>query len=90
MLQISILKLGLGTNAHFLLETILPVLSSLQAIIFLRTPPPQVTEQKFHPPSIHKYRLSVFLSLRFMEYREDTAIDVPDLTTFGGTTNFIK
>lgn len=90
MLQVSIFKKGLGRNAHFLLETILPVLSSLQAIIFLRIPPPQLTEQKFHPPTNHRYRLSVFLSLRFMEYREDTAIDVPDLMTSVGTTNCTK
>lgn len=76
-MHFSISWLGLVVNGHFLRDTILPVFSSLQTIIFWRVPPPQLAEQKLQPPNSHTYLSLALLSSRFKKYLRETVVEIP-------------
>lgn len=89
-MHFSISWLGLVVNGHFLRDTILPVFSSLQTIIFWRVPPPQLAEQKLQPPNSHIYLSLALLSSRFKKYLKETVVEIPWCIVFFATISYRK
>lgn len=89
-MHFSISWLGLVVNGHFLRDTILPVFSSLQTIIFWRVPPPQLAEQKLQPPNSHIYLSLALLSSRFKKYLKETVVEIPCCIVFFATISYRK
>lgn len=89
-MHFSISWLGLVVSGHFLRDTILPVFSSLQTIIFWRVPPPQLAEQKLQPPNSHTYLSLALLSSRFKKYLKETVVEIPWCIVFFATISYRK